>query len=166
MSREYDRQYSTNRRLLNRRVCGCGRWMDGRSTLCRSCSKKQPRPGRTRSRPDKCGRCEIRYSEDIPRFEDSDHCLWCEEELQRGGRMVIGLGTRELGGWITVPSAVLDERTRKDEYNARYNAARRRNICGKLCACGKPINARSVRCAACAAKAFQERRTAEHAMAT
>lgn len=103
-----------------------------------------------------CHRCEIRYAA-IPRYRDTDHCVWCQEEIELG-HLVIGVGLEAAGGWLQVPGAEVDEDIDKNEYMRQYRREERRRARWKRCACGKPIDPRSKSCAPCAARAFQAKR--------
>lgn len=80
--------------------------------------------------------------------------------MQRGGRMVIGAGLEEAAGWIQIPENVMDESTDKEEHNRRYREKRRT---GRCLNCGKPVDARSPRCASCATKKRHPRRARQKA---
>lgn len=163
--REYNRQYMRERAVRLQRMCACGSPMSHRAKQCRSCANRDLRRHAgnwsfalmLEHHPEKsaryCHRCGYGYDAYIPRYADTDHCTWCVEEIERGGRMVIGAGIAAMGGWIQVPGTVMDETTDKDEYNRRY---REKQAVKKRCACGRPIDVRSRHCARCAAKAFQE----------
>jgi len=93
----------------------------------------------------RCKRCQGLFCY-FPRYRDSDHCEWCEEELQRGGRMVIGAGLEEAGGFLQSARPTVFV-TDPGKYRRTLNRRR-----GKACACGKPICDGSRRCASCAAR--------------
>lgn len=93
----------------------------------------------------RCCRCQglFRY---FPRYRDGDHCEECEDELRRGGRMMIGAGLDDAGGWL--------QATRQTFGRAEVvrHSKRRTRQSPRLCACGKALDARSQRCGKCWAR--------------
>ena len=87
-----------------------------------------------------CSRCEIKFHPYIPRYADTDHCIWCQEEIE-AGHVIIGAGLEDAGGYLQVLQDPAGPRKRESNWTSR-----RKGRCG----CGIEIGPRSIRCRQCA----------------